>query len=684
SGVTPTNPLADINPNDIESIDVLKDGSATAIYGSRASNGVILVTTKKGKLGTPRVNYDMWAGYSQVAKKLSVLNAAQFIQISNEKFANSGVTTQVAFPTLDANNNPISTNWQDVIFRTGFQQNHSLSLSGANETTNYFFSGAYTDQDGAIDKNALTRYSFRAKVEQKALKILTFGFNTGISYVKTDGLNTGANNLSGNVQNALLAFPNVPVFNTNGSYNLSADNVRLGRGANLREIDNNYTNIRYVLDHNVFTNQNLTLNGTAFLDARIIEGLNLRTQIGINNRYGEDYLYYDPIHGDGKGSNGIVENQYLPESNYVWTNTLNYNKNFGNHKIGAVVGAEYQKTKYRSFYAEGTGLSNTYFGATNGNNNIISSSYATQLSGGDNSQNSLKSYFSRINYAFKDRYLLTVSYRRDALSRLAAGHQWAGLPGASIGWRVSDEGFFKNTTALNFISDFKLRAGYAKVGNTNLNSNYPFANTFAPVQYGAQSGLGYSNQGNPDLSFETNKKYNAGLDLAFLKNRINVTADYYKNNNDNLILSAPVAGSLGIPGNAIAKNVGSTSNKGFEFSVNSVNITNKDFSWTTDFNLTLSKTKVLSLNQNQDVIYTYNILRVGQTIGAFYGYQSAGVNPANGNPLYVKGNGQLIQGNIANNTYYNYDPANPSALTTTNTLSSTADKKILGNSLPTY
>jgi TonB-linked SusC/RagA family outer membrane protein len=686
------NPLGDINPNDVASVEVLKDGAATAIYGSRASGGVILITTKKGTVGKPKMAYDAWFATAQPSKRFDLLNADQFITIANEKLFNaatqanqtSGAYKQ-AFAGKDANGNPINTNWQDLVFNnSAFQQNHSFSVSGANEQTNYYFSLGYANLDGIIKPNSQKKYQFRGKVEQKAFNNhLTVGINNGVSYTYNYGLNSGTNSLSGNVGNAIRAFPNVGAFNNDGTYNLSADNARLGKGSNTKEIDDNYTNIKYVIDHNIFRNQNLALNGDAFANIKIIEGLNAKTQIGINGTFGEDYQYLDPLHGDGGGATkGSETQQYLPYFRYNWINTLSYDKAIGDHNISAVAGLEYQHSRYRSFYASGSQISSTFFGGEN----IISNSLtqSTFGIGGGVAEQAYQSYFGRVNYSYKDRYLASATFRNDKISSLPAGNQNAKLPGGSIGWRISKESFFEGSKALSFISDLKLRGSYAKVGNTDI-GNYPFAGTFAAAVYGVQSALLYNQVGNNSLLFETSKKLDIGLDMGFLKNRISVTADYFKDNKDNLILAAPTATSLGLPNNSINQNVGSMVNKGFELAITSLNIQSKDFSWNTDFNITFVKNKVTALsNNNSDIIGTYNVVRVGQSIGALYGYDYRGVNAANGNPLYAKANGTIIQGNIANQTYYVYDPANPTALTTQSSLSATADKKILGNGNPTY
>lgn len=676
SSSVPTNPLGDINPNDIQSVDVLKDGAATAIYGSRAANGVIIITTKKGTSGKPQIAYNSWFSSSNVSKRFDLLSADEFVTIANEKLTNAGGTAAAVA-------SGINTNWQDVVFNEGaFQQSQSLAVSGATDQSNYYFSLGYNDLEGSIKSNTQNKYSFFGKIEQSAIdKHLTFGISANVAYTRNFGLNAGTNALSGNVGNAIRALPNVVPINADGSYNFSADLSRLGRGTNLREIDDNYTNIAFVLANNKFRNQTTNLIGGAFVNFNIIDGLDIKSQISTNGLFGEDYEFRHPLHGDGRGSGGTAFQQYIPSFRYVWTNTLGYNKTIGDHNFGAIGGLEFQKSRYRSFSASATSISSTFFGGEN----IISNSFpqATFGIGGGVSEQAYKSLFVRGNYSFKGKYLLSATFRSDQISSLPVGNQIANLPGASIGWRISEEGFFKNSSAFNFINDFKIRGGYSKVGNTDI-GNYPFAGTFGAATYGANSGLFFSQAGNSDLKFETSKKYNVGVDLAMMNNRLNFSADYFKNDVDNIILFVPTPLSLGVPGNGINQNVGSMTNKGFEFTVGSLNLQRDNFSWSTDLNLTLVKNKITALsNNNADVTLTYNINRVGESIGTLYGYQYEGVNPANGNPLYRKASGQIIQGNIVTQGYTVYDPANPGTAGAATTLAA-ADRVTLGNSNPTY
>jgi TonB-linked SusC/RagA family outer membrane protein len=683
--VTQYNPLGDINPNDIESFDVLKDGAATAIYGSRASNGVVLITTKRGKSGKARMTYDNWFAIATPSKRYKLLNADQFIEISNEKFAYTYPDDPAAaIATLNPDGSTLNTDWQDVVLRNGFQQNHAFSVSGATDQTNYYFSLGFADLTGTTVSNDQRKYNFRSKVEQKAFNDhVTFGANSSIAYTKNNGLNDGAgsNALSGNIAASLRSLPNVPLKNADGSFHLSDDETVLGPGANLYTIDDNYPNIGYVLANNIYKTQGLNLTGDAFVNVKILEGLNAKSLIGINYINLEDYMYWNPIHGDGRGSAGIVDQLYQPTFRYNWQNTLNYTKTLGDHKIDVVGGLEYQKTRSRYIEAQGTNLSSTFF-AQNGN--IISNTLANQFYGGGLSETAYASIFGRVSYNYLDKYLLSASIRRDKISDLPIGNQDAVLPGASIGWRISKEGFFANSNGLKFINDLKLRGGYAKVGNVEI-GNQIGAGIFSPVQYGDFSGIKFNRLGNPALSFETSKKVNVGLDASMLDNRLAFSVDYFKNDIDNLILAAPTPSSYGVPGNQYSTNVGSMNNKGWEFSISSQNIRNENFSWSSNLNFTFVKNKIVSLaNNNSDIINTYNITRVGESIGSFYGYEAAGVNPANGNQMFYKADGSIVQADVDTYEWSTFNPANPGDLSQAADALTGADKRILGQANPTW
>ncbi|MHC8948518.1 SusC/RagA family TonB-linked outer membrane protein [Sphingobacterium hungaricum] len=670
------NPIADINPNDIVSVEVLKDGAATAIYGSRAANGVILITTKSGKRGDPIMTYDGWVATASPSKYYDVMDANQFIEISNEKLTNSNRPI-AAFETIDPTSGEVyNTDWQREVFRTAFQHNHVLSYSGATEKTNYYFSGGFMDMQGISDANSLKKYSLRAKAEQKAFNDkLTIGFNSAVSNQTNRGFNTSESGLSGNVAAALYSFPNVPAIWADGSYNLSADNAMLGPGANTLPIFGSYTNQRQVLDNNIYKSNMLSFNGNGFLNVELMEGLSFRSQIGVTYQGGEDYLYWNPTHGDGRSVNGRIYQYYLPRTLYNLQNTLNYSTNWLNNSLSVVVGTENQKSKTRYFFSHGFGLSSTYFAE---NENIISGSLTNQLLGGSASENAFTSFFGRVNYAFKERYFLSGSLRYDQISSLPFGNQGALLPGLSLGWDIAREEFFVS----NVVSQFKLRGGYAQVGNTEIGS-YPYAGLFGATQYGADNGIYYSQAGNSNLKFETSYKTNIGVDLAFFNDRFSLTLDYFRNDIDNMILAVPTPPSLGIPDNRISQNVGKMLNQGFEATVSGIVLERGDFSWNTNLNATFVKNEVTQLFDGNDIPYTFHRVAVGQPLGSFYGYESAGVNAQNGNALFYKNDGSIVQNVGGTTSYAVYNASDPTNVSQSATLG-TGDMRFLGQGNPKW
>jgi TonB-linked SusC/RagA family outer membrane protein len=686
--------LADINPNDIESYEVLKDGSATAIYGSRAANGVILITTKRGRKGKANVTYDNYVGFAKTLKRYSVLGADDFIVIANEKVRNAGGTTTVARPYTDANGNAVSTDWQNEIFRTGIQQNHSLSVSGATDKTNYFFSGGYSDQTGVIRANSLQRFSFRGNLDSEVKSWLRVGMTMGLSRTQTYGLNTGTNSLSGNVAAALVLLPNVPARNPDGTPYDNGAGI-LGQGNNTQTISFNYPNVVFPLENNIYRSTSYRILGSGYLEVEPIKNLRLRSQLGTDTQLQDDFQYLDPRQGDGRGVNGSVFQSFSPSIRWNLANTATYNNVIGeNHKINAVVGVEYQKTTSSYYQANGTGLSDR----TLGQNNILTGTLTTPTISGGYTQQGLQSYFGRLNYSFKDRYLLTFTLRSDALSSLPVANRRNAYPGGSVGWRISEEGFYKASSIAKVMNNVKLRGSYAAVGNTDI-GYFPYVGYYSAAQYASQPGVSYGQFGNDQLKWETSEKQDYGIDLSFFDSRINVSADYYYNNINGLILAVRTPLSLGVPNNSYNANVGSMYNRGFELSINTQNVRNENFSWSSTLNFSTNKNKITALSNNEDILYTYNINRVGQSVGALYGYDYQGVNAANGSPIFKRIDGSLVQastaatGSGATSTigrYYTYDPANPSAAfvnsgTGANLANLTsADRIILGQTNPKF
>lgn len=669
-----SNALGDINPNDIESMEILKDGSATAIYGSRAANGVLIITTKKGKSGKFKMNYSNYFGVASPVKVFDLLHTDDFITISNEKRSNAG-------QSVIAVDNQYDTDWQKAVLRqNAFQMDHNLSLSGATERNSYYFSLGYTNQEGIAKPNTMVRYTIRANMDQQVRKWMKVGANIGVTKTEYDGMLAGANNLSGNIFSAMRQLPNTPIYDEKDptGYNIDDLNPQLvGRWKNTLTIGDNLPNIVYVLDKNVFGTKVFHTIGNAFASFDPVSYLNFKTQLSVDNSISEGLLYYNPIHGDGSSSMGRVQNNYRNANRWNWQNVLSFNKTLAEyHNISAVFVNEFEFTRTNSFYGVGTNLSNEFF-----RYNLIDGSYSTQQSGGSLSENGFISYAGRLNYNFKDKYYLQASVRYDGISSLPQKNRYGVFPGGSIGWNVAREPFMHSLN--HVVSDFKLRASYAEVGNVSI-GNYPYAGLYSSYPYADYNGIAFSQAGNTELKWETSKKTDFGFDMMFYGGKYKFTFDYYMNNQDGLILAVPTPMSVGIPGNSINKNIGSLKNWGYEFSGEAVLLKTDKLTWSVDANLTLAKNKVLSLYNHQDINLTYTIIRENESIRSIFGYDYRGVNAANGNPIYAKADGTLIQGNIAANTsYYIYNPDNPSVLGAASSLAA-ADRKILGPSLPTF
>ncbi|MBS1567022.1 MAG: SusC/RagA family TonB-linked outer membrane protein, partial [Bacteroidetes bacterium] len=686
SGVTNDNLLADINPNDIESIDVLKDGSATAIYGSRAANGVILITTKKGRglSGSSRLNYSVTLGFAKPYKKFDLLNGDQFVTIANEKLAAASQAAQAFNPK------GINTDWQGIVERSPARsQIHNLSVEGSTEKTNYFVSFNYSNQQGIIITNASKRYAIRANVEQKVNKWLKITNNITLSRSEDADQNNGGNSLSGAIYNSLRALPDVSPYDTANKtfsgYNVTSDGKALGIGDNTRLIDNNNTNIAYVLAKNKFKSTKHRIIDNIGLEIKPTSWLTYNAKANIDYVTLNDFQSLDPLHGDGQSSGGVVFNQAANSIRWVLQNYLNATHAFGNNNVALTVGSELQDERNNSYFAQGTSVADVFFQQQN----IISNSFATQQSGGGYSEGpGIVSYFARLNYDFSRKYFLQGTFRRDGLSVFATNKRYGNFPGFSAGYRISEEEFWKKSGLGKIFNEVKLRGSWAKVGNTNIaGGNFVYANLYGLRPYGALSGIAASQIGNADISWETNDKIDFGTDIALFDNRINVTVDYFKNKNNNLVQAAPLPVSFGIPGNSIVKNVGSMENQGIELAVNATVIKGRDFSWDFGINYTNQSNKVLSLYQNADLPLsggaggTYNLLRVGEGLNALYGYRYAGVNQLNGNPMYYKSDNTLIQGNVTDTKYYtvNADGSLGSATTLAG-----SDRIILGTPLLKY
>ncbi|MBK8609707.1 MAG: SusC/RagA family TonB-linked outer membrane protein [Chitinophagaceae bacterium] len=679
SSVAQTNILSDINPADIESYEVLKDGAAAAIYGSKANNGVIMITTKKGKSGKLNVNYDMYMGFSSPFNTPQLLQAADFITLSNEKLNNAGLSNG-AF--ADANNT--NTNWMAATLRTNaFVQSHTVSASGGSEKSTYYMSVNYLYQEGSIRTNTNRRYNFRANMEHKPNKYFKFGNNITLSRTEDNDQNNGGNSLSGAMASGMRALPNVPIYSTTHptGYNITPDNSALGSGANTRVIENNYTNPVYTLDKNIFTNERTRVINNLFLEITPYKWLTLRSQASVDYQTGVDFQSLDKVHGDGRSAGGILFNQNLQSTLLTWQNYANINKSYKRHTGTFVIGTEMQRTNTQNFFGRGTSVSDPFFQTIS----VISNTYVNQFSGGFYGKRGYQSFFGRMNYDFSSRYFFQFSLRRDGLSSLSPANQYGNFYGGSLGWRVSEEKWWNKTGLNKFIDELKFRGSLAEVGNEPT-ARFPYLSTYGAAPYGGASDLAANRIGNLSLSWEVSRKINYGFDMTFGRNRFNLSVDIFKNRNNDQVLDVQQPVSFGIPGNIITKNIGTMENKGVEIELGAQLVKGKAFSWRLDANFTSTSNKVLTLSDGATEYAdgAYNLIRLNQPISAFYGYAWAGVNSATGNPMWYKEDGSLVQYNNVTGSaagyYYaiNKDDPNLGVATTL------GNRYLLGSPLPTW
>ncbi|BFM43922.1 TonB-dependent receptor [Flavobacterium sp. CFS9] len=682
-GVAPTNGLADINPDDIESFDILKDGAATAIYGSRAANGVVLITTKSGKKGTLKVSYSSVFGVASAAKKYDLLETPDFLVISNEKRTNRGLSPWAV-------GNTYNTDWQGAVLRNAPQMTHNLNFSGGSDKTKYYLSLGYTDLEGINLANNMKKYSIRANIDQDINRWLSFGTNLSVNRTEYNGLNSGANSLSGNFFNTIRQLPNTPIYDALDptGYNLSPNNATVGQWDNLAPVGDNITNIIYVLKNNKYESTTTRIIASLFANAKITSDLSYKLQVSADNASTDGYQFWNPVHGDGRSSNGSVYQDNTGLLRWNWQNILNYKHTFAeDHNLGVTGVAEYQKSRTKIFWGSGSDIIGDFF-----NKNLVSNTYNTRDSGGGVTEKGIISYLGRVTYNYKEKYFIQGSLRRDGISQFESDVRYHNFPGVSAGWTVSKENFMQPIS--NTLSDLKLRGSYSQVGNVEVlgGASYPSKDLTIGSPYGSSNGIGYWQFSNPLLEWETSTKVDFGLDLGLFNNRLTLSFDYFKNNIDNLVLAAPQPPSIGIPNNVVNQNVGKMYNQGYEFAATFKAINNENFKWDVSSNLTLTKNKVTALYQGQPIIGGSStdtsiapniIIQQGESINSLYGFRYWGVNKANGNPVYYKADGSLVQGNLPGATYSVFDPNNPAAAGATASLTA-SDRTILGNTLPTY
>lgn len=608
-GVPSDIPLNAINAADIESIEVLKDASAAAIYGSRGANGVVLITTKRGKAGKSSLEFRAFTGVQSATNMVEMLNASQFAALHNEIMLNNGNAANPAY--ADPSSFGAGTDWLNALFSSAPMQNYSVSYSGGNEKSTYYVSGGVMDQKGIVLNTNYRRYTLQANTNSKVFDWLSFGNNLTFSH---DQKGSGAYD----IRNAMAALPVQPIYNPDGSY---AGPV--GQSAWYGDIANPIG--KATINTNRTNGYNLL--GNIFGEITVMKGLTFKSTGGVQASFWDDRSWspkydFQPI----PQPNSSLFHQYNKNITWLWDNFFTYNKEYSSHRLNFVAGSSAQSNRYNFM---------------NGSIQQFASDATQQLSngtaqptvGGSASEWALLSFLARANYSYADKYLFTATVRRDGSSRFGANNRWGTFPSGSFAYRLSNEDFFKEN--FKAISNLKLRLGYGITGNQNI-GNYSFASVLQTVQYNFNgqpvTAIVPLAIPNPTVRWEEVEQFNAGLDMGLFNNRINLTADAYLKNTNDMLVPMAVPISTGYSDIVVPSiNAGKVQNRGVEFTIDSRNTTGA-FEWNTNLNMTFNRNEVISLNSDVPM-YTGGIglnqnlaiHKPGYPVNSFYGFVGNGI-----------------------------------------------------------
>ncbi len=629
------NALADINFNDIETFDILKDAAAATIYGSRAANGVVLITTKKGRSGRTDLTVNMQYGYNKPTNYRGFLNAQEYVDLLREAAINSDIIEGVdpldpaqysgswlqfaerrldrysghsSWRTLETN-----TNWEKLAFNDDARTKMvDVTASGGNDKTRFFISGGFNDQDGILILNNFQRISSRFNLEHDASERLRLGFNLSLGRTVSN-----RNNLDNAFQSPMQLVALAPITPPRNLEGVLYD----------RPVTTYYNGL-IETENSVYKSTTFRNIGNLFLNYKIIKDLAFRTEVGVDLQTQNDELFRGSRTLTGLSTNGYGSSDWLRNLTLNTNNYFNYAKTIGgNHDIDATIGMAYQQFTTDLASVEGEDF------PVDALQKLAS---AGRITGGSSSlsESNIVSYFARANYKLLDRYLLSVSGRIDGSSRFGRDARYGFFPAISAGWILSEESFLNSSNTISFL---KLRASYGANGNWEGFGNFAHLGLYGASKYNNLSGLVPTQLANPELKWEKNKQYDIGLDFGLFNNRISGEIDYYVRETDDLIYNVPVPGTSGFTSQTV--NVGAMENRGVEFVLNTTNIQSRSFYWTTSFNVSKNRNKITRLDGEQSLLpgndgRFLNSLIVGESIGIFYGPRFAGADPANGDALY--------------------------------------------------
>lgn len=603
-------PLADIDPNDIESISILKDASASAIYGSRASNGVVLITTKKGRAGRTNVSLGYYTGISNPTKIRQFLNRAQYVELFSEAATNEGLVPSEEFDGAGLDINTTNDEeWSRAAFRQGSINQFNFNINGGSDKTQFYLSGATNQQKGIIVANDFRRNNIRLNLNHAVSDRIALGASFAISHV-VNNKTPDDNAFSNPVQlNALP--PLQPKYDATGLLNRNT----LYYNALIETTDAKNVSTTY----RSFGN----LNGTV----KLVKGLSFRSEFGYDLLNLQEEIYRGRRTEDGAPTGYGYQNQ-LRSINWTTNNTFNYQSSFGQVAVDAVAGMTYQEQNIQEVNTEGRGFPNDKFKKLAG---------AARITDGNSTETgySILSYLARVNFRYAERYLLGVSGRVDGSSRFGKNNRYGFFPSVSAGWLINEEAFLKNVRALSLL---KLRASFGITGNSEI-GNFASRGLYEALPYADQAGISPSQIENTNLSWEKTSQFDIGLEYGFVNNRINGQIDYYIKDTDGLLLNQPLPALNGFT--SIARNVGSLQNKGIEFSITTQNFV-KAFRWSTSFNISANRNKVTKLNVSPIASGSRFLGRVaeGEPLGYFYGKKFLGADPQTGDATYEGADGK--------------------------------------------
>ena len=611
----PSDDISNISPNDIESMQILKDASSAAIYGARAANGVVLITTKRGKIGAPQVKMSAYVGFSKLGKKIDALNTEQYKDLMKDLKAVSDVAPNI--PESETR----YVDWTDLFFGTGVNQNYQLSVANGTEKLQYFVSGGYSDEQGIVEKAHFNRYNFRANLDSEQTKWLKMALNFAYSHTGGQWVNESRSSLRAG---SILSVVNTPPFMQKrnpydpNEYDEQAYGARILNPLAANAADSN-TNT----DH---------INGSLGFTVDILKGLKFKTTFGIEltNEHWDYYL--DPIStSDGRGTKGRVEESFSRNFEWLFENLLTYDCSFNKHNLSILGGATQQRAQYNGSWMAGFDLAESY-------PDIHSISAANQLDkdacGSSASAWTLASFLGRVAYNYDSRYLLTVNFRADGSSRFAPGHRWGTFPSVSAAWRISQESWFPKNDVVN---DLKIRVGYGVTGSQASVGNYSYLASYNTSVYpfgttsGNQTALVSSTLANPYIHWEEVAQTNIGFDASLFNSRIVFSLDAYLKETRDMLVKASIPITSGFEDTTTTyTNAGKVRNQGLEMSLHTINLTG-ELGWETNVTATYNKNKIKDLNSavpyyiNQINNSYVTMLAKDYPINAFYGYVTDGL-----------------------------------------------------------